>query len=75
MSEKSHRLYLIQYDGINLFFNGNWTGVEFHSIEDGQEWLAFLEPLSDAQIEHFVRIWQCVDHKARRRTLERLAKV
>lgn len=74
MSDKK-RLYLIDYDGINLFYKNEWTLIEFHSIEDGREWLAFLKPLSDEQVEHFIRIWQCLDHKARRRTLERLTKV
>ena len=74
MSE-TRRLGLVNYDGIYLFFNESWTGVEFDSVEDGREWLAFLKPLSDDQIEHFARIWQCIDHKARRRTLERLARV
>jgi ribulose bisphosphate carboxylase small subunit len=73
MSDK--RLFLLEYDGINLFYKGEWTGIEFDTLEDGREWLAFLKTLSDEQVEHFVRIWQCVDHKARRRTLERLTKV
>ena len=73
MSE-TRRLYLIDYDGINLFHNGNWTGVEFASVSDGQDWLKFLNTLTDEQIEHFVKVFKCVDHKARLETLARLER-
>jgi len=48
------RLQLIDYDGINLFYKGKWTTLEFDTVEEGRMRVAALDPLSDEQVEEWI---------------------
>ena len=57
MSEETkYNLSMIVYDGINLFKDGEWTTLEFDSIEEGRHVIGFLETLSNEQIDHWIRV-------------------
>jgi len=48
------RLQLIDYDGINLFYKGKWTTLEFNTVEEGRMRVEALTPLSDPQVEEWI---------------------
>jgi len=47
---------LIDYDGINLFHKGEWTGLEVPGIPEGRELIGFLDTLSEEQVAHYIRV-------------------
>ena len=47
---------LINYDGINLFVNGKWSGLEVPDVAVRQELIGFLETRTDEQVEHYIRV-------------------
>ena len=49
----SDRLQLVNYDGINLFYKGKWTTLEY-DLEKGRMIVEALTPLSDAQVEEWI---------------------
>lgn len=51
----AERFYLIDYDGINLFYNGAWTQLSYDSVEEGIRIIEYLEPLSDEEVEKWIR--------------------
>jgi hypothetical protein len=51
---KERGLYLITYDGINLFWKSKWTLIAFETIEEGKAWLDFLSFLDDESIERWI---------------------
>lgn len=57
-NKESKRLYLLQYDGVNLFYKSKWTHIEFKSLEIGRKWLKFLITLPDEQVEHWIKIYK-----------------
>ena len=54
--ETKYNLSMIVYDGINLFKDGEWTLLEFPSIEEGRHTIGFLETLTNEQIDHWIRV-------------------
>lgn len=50
------RLSLICYDGINLFYNGEWTGLELDTLDIGRATIDFLATLNDEQVEEWIRL-------------------
>lgn len=55
-SKAKSKFNLIDYDGINLFYNGSWTGLEVPGVEEGRELIGFLETLNEEQVEHWIRV-------------------
>jgi hypothetical protein len=49
---------MVVYDGINFFRDGNWTGLEFPTVEEGHNIIGFLETLNDEQVDHWIRVQQ-----------------
>ena len=57
MSEESkYNLTMIVYDGINFFKDGEWTLLEFKSIEEGRHTIGFLETLTNDEVDHWIRV-------------------
>jgi len=54
-SNRERGLYLLNYDGINLFWKSKWTRIAFNTIEEGKDWLDFLTYLTDEQIEKWIK--------------------
>ncbi len=51
-----HKLGIIDYDGFNLFYNNEWTKIEFPTLEKGRYMLAFLQTLTVEQLEHWIEV-------------------
>lgn len=56
MSEEKYKLSMIVYDGINFFKNGEWTMLEFDSVDEGRHIIGFLETLTNEQVDHWIRV-------------------
>jgi hypothetical protein len=57
-NNETKRFSMIVYDGINLFRDGNWTGLEFDSVDEGRNIIGFLDTLDDEQADHWIRVQQ-----------------
>ena len=49
-----HDLSIIDHDGINLFYNGEWTLVELSTLEHCEYTIQFLQTLTVDQLEHWI---------------------
>lgn len=52
----SYKFSMVVHDGINLFKDGEWTLLEFESVEEGKQAIGFLETLSNEQADHWLRV-------------------
>jgi len=55
MTNKKH--YITDYDGYNIMVNGKYRKeLQFKTLEEAVSVLAFIETLTDDQIETFIKI-------------------
>ena len=51
----SNRLQLIDYDGINIFYKGKWTTLDYPTVEEARKVIENFGPLCDEKVEEAIR--------------------